>query len=125
MATEIEIQKCTFDELVQNDEFKNYFFELKEILGKINPTCETIEELIMSPKIAAFFKAKNIPHEFLEFIRKEVLNLSLDPSLTFEEAFAMGDRIGRDFVMKKELEKKLIRTFVEALGEAFVMRQHS
>ena len=64
MTTEIEIQKCTFHELVQNDEFKNYFFELKEILGKINPTCETIEELIMSPKIAAFLRPKTFHTNF-------------------------------------------------------------
>ena len=78
----------------------------------------------MSPEIVAFFKAKNIPHEFLGYFKKEALNFDPAPR-TFEEGFQMGLRIGRDFVMKKELEKKLIRTFVEAFGEAFVMRQHS
>ena len=123
MATEIEIQKCTkifFDELEQNDELKNSFVELFGILEKISLTCETIEELMMSPEIVAFSKAKNIPHEFLEYIRKEALNFSPAPR-TFEEAFVMGQRIGRDFfVLKKELEKKLlIRTF----EEAFIMGQ--
>ena len=107
-------------ELEQNDEFKNDFFELLEILEKIKPTCETIDEITMSPEIVAFSKAKNIPHEFLEYIRKEALNFSPAPR-TFEEAFVMGQRIGRDFfVLKKELEKKLlIRTF----EEAFIMGQ--
>ena len=107
-------------ELEQNDEFKNDFFELLEILEKIKPTCETIDEITMSPEIVAFSKAKNIPHEFLEYIRKEALNFSPAPR-TFDEAFVMGQRIGRDFfVLKKELEKKLlIRTF----EEAFIMGQ--
>ena len=106
MATEIEIQKCTFDELLQNDEFKNAFFELKEILGKINPTCETIKELIMSPEIVAFFRSKNILQEFLEYFKKEALNF--DPATrTFEEGFQMGLCIGQDFVMKKRVRKEV------------------
>ena len=105
MATEIEIQELTkdfFDELEQNDEFKNDFVELLEILKKIGPPCKTIDEITMSPEIVAFSKAKNIPHEFLEYIRKEALNF--DPAtITFKEALEMGDRIGRDFfVLKKE-----------------------
>ena len=105
MATEIEIQEFTkyfFDELKKNYEFKNVLLELLEILEKITPTCETIDEIMMSPEIVAFSKAKNIPHEFLEYIRKEALNF--DPAtITFKEALEMGDRIGRDFfVLKKE-----------------------
>ena len=75
--------------MVQNDKFKNDFFELKEILGKINPTCETIEELIMSPEIAAFFKAKNIPHEFLECIKNFSYELEQNDELknSFVELF--------------------------------------
>ena len=116
MATEIEIQKCTFDEVEQNDELKNFLVEFFGILEKIKPTCKTIDEITMSPEIVAFSKTKNIPHEILEYIRKETLNF--DPATpTFKEALEMGQRIGRDFVLKKEFEKKLFRTFVEAFVE--------
>ena len=67
MATEIEIQKCTknfFDEVEQNDELKNSFVELFGILEKISLTCETIEELIMSPKFAAFLRPKTFLTNF-------------------------------------------------------------
>ena len=74
MATEIEIQKCTFDEVEQNDELKNFLDEFFELLEKITPTCKTIDEITMSPEIVAFSKAKNIPNEYLEYIIKEALN---------------------------------------------------
>ena len=51
----------------------------------------------MSPEIVAFFKAKNIPHEFLGYFKKEALNFDPAP-LTFEEGFKMGLRLGRDFL---------------------------
>ena len=105
MATEIEIQKFTkyfFDELKQNYEFKNVLLELLEILEKITPTCETIDEIMMSPEIVAFSKAKNIPHEFLEYFKKEVLNFGPAPR-TFEEEFKIVLRLRREFfVLKKE-----------------------
>ena len=56
----------------------------------------------MSPEIVAFFKAKNIPHEFLGYFKKEALNFDPAP-LTFEEGFKMGLCLGREFyVFKKE-----------------------
>ena len=109
MATESEIQKCKkifFDEVGQNDELENTFDELLEIVKKIKPTCnsfsEAIDEITMSPEIVAFFKAKNIPHEFLGYFKKEALNFDPAP-LTFEEGFKMGLCLGREFyVFKKE-----------------------
>ena len=102
MATEIEIQKCEKNFL---DDLKSGF-ELLEIIKKNYPTCnsfsEGIDEITMSPEIVAFFRSKNIPHEFLEYFEKEALNFDSAPR-TFEEAFEMGHRIGREFfLLKKE-----------------------
>ena len=109
MPTESEIQKSKkilFDEVGQNDELENSLDEIFEILKKIKPTCNSlsviIDEITMSPEIVAFLKAKNIPHEFFGYFRKEFLNLDPAPR-TCEEGFKIGLRLGREFsVLNKE-----------------------
>ena len=96
MATKSEIQKCKkilFDEVGQNDELEKSFDEFFEIMKKIKPT-ESIDELTMSPEIVAFCKAKNIPHEILEYFA-----LNFDPAVprTCEECFKEGLSLGREF----------------------------
>ena len=100
MMTENEIQNCKkilIDEIGQKVEV-----EVEKYFDKIRHTV-SFDKQLMSPEILDFCKDKNIPPEFLERLKVAASNPEV-PSLTTEEAFQYGIKMGKMFF---EAEKKL------------------